>query len=727
MEKPWTNLATQEEVQLVKARSQDLRAPLKDDMANDEIFVSKDSIHILKHHGSYMQQNRDLKKKADRDKSYQFMLRLKVPVGEIPAQLFRELDDLSNKYGQGDLRATTRQAFQLHGVLKKNLPAVIADIANAGSNTYGGCGDINRNIMAPAVYFPNNPAYVYCMKYSMAIADLFKPMTESFKELWLDGKNAAKDEYWQEEIKEFNLDEVRAFDNGRGIITGHPVEPLYGKTYLPKKFKIAFTVPGDNSVDLYINDIGCVVITDPKKGGEVEGFNLAVGGGLGRTHKKEATFARAADHLGYVPKDKFMETLKAILAAQRDHGNREVRSNARMKYLVHKLGIDKFRDLVHSYLPEPWIEPWRELPPWEYKDWMGWHEQGDGKLFLGIPIDSGRVRDFEDGPQVKSALRAIVDRYDTDLILSPTQSILIKDIEPRHKVAIEELMSEHGVKLVEDVDALDRLAMACPALPLCGLAMTEAERVMPEYTARIRAQLIRQGLGEENIMMRMTGCPNGCARPYMAELAFVGDGQNSYQLWVAGSPNLDGRTGIPLLDKVKDTQMEETLEPLFAYWKEARTEGEAFGDFTHRIGKEGLLAYMDGYTATGKDLAAAESDAESDSDASIAPVVTQAELRAEMKGAQVTPAAEPAKPERRKDGVYYRNPVPHTNGTTPAPPPKPAGDAKIREVRAFRMFKGNPQWQVSWAADGAESWETFDKLDSAPARESALELQAAAK
>merc|ERR1719326_775117 len=251
-----------------------------------------------------------------------------------------------------------------------------------------------------------------------------------------------------------------------------------------------------------------------------------------------------------------------------------------------------------------------------------------------LPRHPHRLRPRKDTEEVqlKSALRAIVDRYDTDLILSPTQSLLVKDIEPRHKVAVEELLAAHGVKLVEEIDSLDRLAMACPALPLCGLAMTEAERRMPDYTRRIRAQLQRSGMGDEDIMIRMTGCPNGCARPYMAELAFVGDGKDTYQLWVAGSPNLDGRTGIPILDKVADKKMEETLAPLFAYWKEARQDGEKFGDFTHRIGKDGLLAYMDGYTVTAADLADPETDAESDSDVSIAPVVTQAELRAEMKG-----------------------------------------------------------------------------------------------
>jgi len=595
---PWTNLEKQEEVQLVKAASNDLREPLGADMKNDEIFVSKDSIHILKHHGSYMQQNRDLKKKSERDQSYQFMLRLKVPVGEIPAQLFRELDDLSNKYGQGDLRATTRQAFQLHGVLKSNLKQVIADIANAGSNTYGGCGDINRNIMAPPVFFPNNPAYSYCMQYSRAIADLFKPMTESFYELWLDGKKAEKVEYWQEDIQEFNLDEVRNFDNGNGIITGHPVEPLYGRTYLPKKFKITFTVPGDNSVDLYINDIGCVVIMEAD-GKTLKGFNIVVGGGMGRTHRKEETFARAADHLGFVKKEDFFEAMKAILAVQRDHGNREVRSSARLKYLVHTLGVDKFRSLVEKYHGKP-IEPWVPLPEWKFLDWLGWHEQGDGKLMLGVNIEQGRIRDTESAA-IKTCLRLLVDRYDLPMILTPSQSIVLRNIEPKDKYVIEGILKEHGLKMASELSGITRKSIACPAFPLCGLAMAEAERVQPEINARLVAKLESMGLGNTEFVTRTTGCPNGCARPYMAEIAFVGSGPGTYQLWLGGSPDQSERTGYATdIFKMKYDDLEATVEPIFAMYKSQRNAAdEAFGDFCYRMGWEAIKAFSESYSPGG--------------------------------------------------------------------------------------------------------------------------------
>jgi sulfite reductase (ferredoxin) len=653
-EQPWKVHGKMDGVEDVKAASGYHRAPLLQELEDLEATgLSKAATVIMKHHGSYVQANREVKGK----KTYQFMLRLKVPAGVIPADLYRLLDDFCDTYGQHDLRITTRQAFQIHGILKQDLKAVIGGIMNFGSSTISGCGDVSRNVMVPPAPINSvlRPEYRHAREWAFALADLFKPQSTAFSEIWLDGKKATTVEYWKKDYPK-GVDPVAAMhvDTGKGIITNDPVEPIYGDQYLPKKFKMAVTVPTDNSLDLYINDIGVVVITDPKKGGEVEGFNIVVGGGLGRTHKKEATFARAADHLGYVPKDKLMETLKAILATYRDYGNREVRANARLKYLVHKLGIDKYRDLVHAYLPEPWIEPWREIPPWEYKDWMGWHEQGDGKLFLGLPIDSGRVRDFEDGPKIKTALRKIVDNWNYDLVLSPTQSLLIKDIDPANKVEIEDLLREHNIPLVEEIDALDRLGMACPALPLCGLAVTEAERRLPNYTARIRAQLRRSGMGDENIMIRMTGCPNGCGRPYMTEIGFVGDGRDTYQLWVGGSPTLDGRTGFALMDRVKDKNMEETLAALFAYWRDSRSAGERFGDFTHRMGKEDILAFVKGYTVTEADLKDPEmydDNADSESDESIAeisPVMTQDQLNAEMA------AARPAGPEATKAAMDAR-------------------------------------------------------------------------
>ena len=520
------------------------------------------------------------------------MLRLKQPAGELPADLYRLIDDLSAKHGQGDLRATTRQCFQIHGILKGDLKTVISSIMNIGSSTVGACGDVNRNVMTTPAPFVA-PEYEYAREYSKIFAHLFRPMTPAFSEIWLDGEKAATVEVWGKEVEKHNVDEAMTYDSGRGIILDHPVEPIYGDRYLPRKFKIGVTVPGDNSLDLYTNDIGVVVITNDS--GELEGFNVMVGGGMGRTHNKENTFARAADHLGYIPKEDIMECLKAIVAAQRDHGNRDVRANARMKYLVHTLGIDNFRTLVESYYGKK-IDPWKEIQEWKYNDWMGWFEQGDGKLFYGLHIDNGRVKDEGDF-RLKTALRVIADRFDLPMILSPTQSLIFRDIDPKDKDAIEAVLAEHGIKPIEEVDPLSRLAMACPALPLCGLAQTEAERILPSYLERVRAVLDKMGLNDEEILIRMTGCPNGCARPYMAELAFVGDGPKSYQIWLGGSPVLT-RTAYPFMAKMNVDDLEKTLEPIFAMFIQQREEFEAFGDFCHRVGADAIEKFVESYAAS---------------------------------------------------------------------------------------------------------------------------------
>lgn len=533
-----------------------------------------------------MQSNREAKGKKD----YQFMLRLKQPAGELPAELFRLLDDLSANMGQGDLRATTRQCFQIHGILKGNLKTVISSIMNIGSSTVGACGDVSRNVMTTPAPFAT-PEYKYANEWSKVFAQLFRPMTPAFSEIWLDGEKAASVEYWSKDVAQYNVDENMVKDNGRGIILSDPVEPLYGDRYLPRKFKIGVTVPGDNSIDIYTNDIGCIVVTNEK--GELEGFNVMVGGGMGRTHNKETTFARAADHLGYVPKDDMMELMKSILASQRDHGNRDVRANARMKYLVHTLGIDNFRSLVESYFGKK-IQPWREIEDFKYNDWMGWWEQGDGKLFYGLHIDNGRVKDDGDF-RLKTCLRVLVDKFNLNMIISPTQSIIFRDIDPKDKAEIESIMVAHGLKPLEQVDPLARLAMACPALPLCGLAQTEAERRMPSYIERMRAVINKMNIPDEEILMRMTGCPNGCARPYMAELAFVGDGPNSYQIWLGGSPVLT-RTAYPYIAKMDDGDLEATVEPILAMFIQQRQAFEAFGDFCHRVGAEAIESYASSYT-----------------------------------------------------------------------------------------------------------------------------------
>ena len=577
-------------IESVKINSNYLRDPLQEEMKNEEIFVSHDAVICLKYHGSYQQDNRDLRKRGEQ-KKYSFMLRLKCPAGEIPPHLHKTLDDLCDKYGQQDLRITTRQAWQLHSVLKGDLGTVIKTINDVGSSTIGACGDVSRNVMTSPAPLAT-AEYKYMRTWAQVMAQLFKPMAPALTQIWegekSDATKVASMEYWEKELQDqgFDIQKEMLKDTGKGIIIPDATEPIYGDKYLPKKFKMAVTVPGDNSLDLYINDIGLVVIVDEKTQ-ELEGFNVVVGGGMGRTHNKEQTFARAADHLGFVPKENIMEVCKAILAAQRDHGNREIRANARMKYLVHTLGIDDFRSLVETYLEDDMkIQPWRDMIAWEYKDWMGWHEQGDGNLFLGINIVQGRLRDFDDGPKYKTAVRKIIDEFGLTTVLTPTQSLLFKDVPVFAKARINAILKENSVPQIEEIDPLTRLSIACPAMPMCGLAVTEAERRMPEFVEMTRELLDELHINGDDMMMRMTGCPNGCARPYMAELALVGDGPDMYQIWLGGSPNLEERTGYALKDRVKYANMKDFLRPIFTFWRDNRYENEAFGDFCYRMGPD---------------------------------------------------------------------------------------------------------------------------------------------
>eukprot|EP00179_Madagascaria_erythrocladioides_P011584 CAMPEP_0198370374 /NCGR_PEP_ID=MMETSP1450-20131203/156683_1 /TAXON_ID=753684 ORGANISM="Madagascaria erythrocladiodes, Strain CCMP3234" /NCGR_SAMPLE_ID=MMETSP1450 /ASSEMBLY_ACC=CAM_ASM_001115 /LENGTH=650 /DNA_ID=CAMNT_0044077915 /DNA_START=252 /DNA_END=2204 /DNA_ORIENTATION=+ len=574
-------------VEYIKTDSNQLRFPLNEELYNDEIFITEKAIQVMKFHGSYQQDDRD-QRRPGQQKKYQFMLRLKMPAGEMPAEMYQVLDDLSDECGNHTLRATTRSAWQMHGVLKSDLKTVFSRIMNKGGGTLGACGDLNRNIVATPAPLVAAP-YADARYYSRYFAELLAPQTGAFAELWLDGEKAATVESWKHDL---DMEAIRAKmreDNGTGVSFPDKEEPIYGETYLPRKFKMGITVPGDNSIDIYTQDIGLVVMHD--RSGNLQGFNVMVGGGMGRTHNKEATFARTADHLGYVAKDKIADLIKAIVATQRDHGNREVRANARMKYLVHKVGIDEFRRMVEGYFGEK-IEPYRDLPPWKYMDWLGWHEQGDGKLFYGLFVENGRIKD--DGEfRLKTALRQVVDAYGLDLTVSPNQNVILRNIDPERKKDIDAIFREHGVKPNESHSINKITSMACPAFPLCGLAITEAERHMPDVVARVDSMLIGMGLAT-NVTMRMTGCPNGCARPYMAELGLVGSGPNMYQVWLGACPN-QTRISWPYLDKVKDADLEATLEPVFAFYKSKRKRREAFGDFCDRVGKEAISKYAETY------------------------------------------------------------------------------------------------------------------------------------
>lgn len=584
--KPNTNETSQKKpskLEGIKERSNFLREPVATELLQDTTHFSEEAIQILKFHGSYQQDNRDNRVKGQ-EKDYQFMLRTRNPGGFIPPELYLTLDQLSDRYGNHTLRVTTRQGFQIHGILKKNLKATVAAIVGSMGSTLGACGDLNRNVMAPPAPYKNRPDYRLAQQYADNIADLLRPQTEAYYEIWLDGEKAIT----AEEAPEVVAARQRSA-NGTVFQAGE--EPIYGTHYMPRKFKCAVTVPGDNSVDIYTQDVTLVVIADEQ--GELQGFNVLVGGGMGRTHNKEETFARLADPIGYVDKVDVYDLLKAVVSTQRDYGDRVNRRHARMKYLINDWGVEKFREVLEGYFGKA-VEPFKTLPEWQYQDYLGWHEQGDGKLFVGLSIENGRV--YDNGKlQLRTALREIEQRFHLPMRLTANHNVILYEINPADQAEIQRILDRCGIQSAEEIDPLVRYAMACPALPTCGLAVTESERIIPSILARLRSLLKRLGLGNEHFVVRMTGCPNGCARPYMAELGFVGSAPGAYQIWLGGSPN-QTRLARPYEQKLKETDLEAGLEPLFAYFKQDRNVGESFGDFCDRVGFDALRQFAATYT-----------------------------------------------------------------------------------------------------------------------------------
>ncbi|MGB3514293.1 MAG: sulfite reductase, ferredoxin dependent [Microcoleaceae cyanobacterium] len=569
----------------IKERSNLLREPLATQLLEDTTHFSEEAIQILKFHGSYQQDNRDNRVKGQ-EKDYQMMLRTRNPGGFIPPQLYLTLNSLSDEYGNSTLRVTTRQGFQLHGVLKKNLKTVISSIIKNMGSTLGACGDINRNVMSPPAPYKNRPEYQYAKDYANKIADLLTPQTGAYYEIWLDGEKVIS----AEEDPEVKAARQR---NANGTIFANSEEPIYGTHYMPRKFKCAVTVPGDNSIDLYTQDVSLVVITN--EAGELAGFNVIAGGGLGRTHRKEETFPCLAQEIGYVAKEDIYDLIKAIVATQRDYGDRSNRRHARMKYLIHDWGVEKFKAKVEEYFGKS-LAPFKSLPEWKYLDFLGWHQQGDGKLFLGISVENGRIKD--EGPfQLKTALLKIIQQFQLPMLLTANHNIILYEIEPSQQRAIEEILIQHGIKKEKDIDPLVRYGMACPAFPTCGLAITESERALPGIMGQIRLLLDKVGLAQEHFVIRMTGCPNGCARPYMAELGFVGSAPESYQIWLGGSPN-QTRLAKTYTDQLHINKLEAELEAIFVYFKQQRQPDESFGDFCNRVGIEAIRQFVTNYQSS---------------------------------------------------------------------------------------------------------------------------------
>lgn len=584
-----TSTPKKSKVETIKEESLGLRGTIAAELADASTdHVKDDTTNLLKFHGTYQQDNRDLRKARRKEglgKAFSFMVRNRIPGGKMTAPQFLGELDIADELGSGTIRITTRQSIQLHGVVKNDLWETIHRINEIRLSTQSACGDVTRNVCCcPA---PLDSLRDELQKLTDEIAEHVRPRTSSYHEIWIKDPDTGDEE----------------------LVSGRRVEaepePIYGKAYMPRKFKIGIGLCHDNCIDIYSHDLGVLTVTE---GDRILGFNILVGGSMGTTPSKTECFPAIGKRMAFVTRDELLPVITAVMLVQRDFGNRADRSQARMKYLIHEWGLPKFKAKVEEYLTQseqicgvPTNMVRRPLPgphPADvtgHQDHLGWHQQHDGKWFLGLPIENGRVKD--DGElRLKSALRKLF----TDLVptarLTMHQNILLCDLEERQKPEIDRILAEYGVLAVNQISNARRFAFACPALPTCGLSVTESERVMPLVISELEDTLAELGLDDEQFAVHMTGCPNGCARPYNCDIGLVGrsvdgkTGEGKYMIFVGG--NLIGtRMNATYKDLVPMTQIVSELRPLLLYYKQSHQDGETLGDFCHRIGIEELLRF----------------------------------------------------------------------------------------------------------------------------------------
>jgi len=510
---------------------------------------SNDDGQFLKFHGIYQQDDRDLRKTG---KKFMFMIRGRIASGILTADQYRVYDDLATQYANNTLRLTSRQSIQFHGVVKSGLGPLMKRINDALMTTLAACGDVNRNVMAPPT--PVTESWMEEVHAdSQCLSDALLPTTPSYNAIWVEGV-------------QLNLADHQSHD-----------DPLYGKTYLPRKFKTAFAVPPLNDVDLFTNCLGFIAIEEE---GKLLGYNLTAGGGLGMSHNNPNTYPRKADVIGFLKRDQVEAVAKAVLTVHRDFGDRTDRKHARLKYVLEEKGVAWFRQELESRLGFALEDP----RPYRFErqgDRFGWHKQADGRSFLGLFVETGRIKDTDE-IRLKSALRKVVDTYDTQVRLTPSQNVILVNILPEQVEGIDQILKEHGVPTTHEKSPIRSATMACPALPTCGLALAESERYLPGLIDRVEGLLQSRGMDREEIIVRMTGCPNGCARPYMAELGFVGRAPRKYNVYVGGNES-GTRLNRVYLESVKDEEMESVLGGMLDRFKEGRQDGERFGDWSARV------------------------------------------------------------------------------------------------------------------------------------------------
>jgi sulfite reductase (ferredoxin) len=541
----------------IKQQSRQLRGHIARDLADTGTPFDKEGYSLLKFHGIYQGYDRDsatARKQRGDDKLWQFMVRVRIPGGRLTAEQYLALDGLADRYADGSLRITTRQSIQFHGVVKPGLKSAIAEINGALLTTLAACGDVVRTVTtSPAPI--RDPVHDRLEAETRRLSSYLLPRTRAYCEIWVDGAPWHDNEGATQES-----------------------DPLYGDRYLPRKFKIGLAIPEDNTIDVLTNDLAIVALFE---GDRLAGYNFLLGGGHGMTHNNANTYPRLASPVAFVEPEDLLEAAAAVVRLHRDHGDRGNRRHARLKYVIAENGEDWARERLSEYLGKP-LQSCREMPSFVVPDHLGWHEQGDGRFYLGIPVSSGRIVG-----KVRTALREIVSRFRCDPILMPSQDILLSDIRPEDRGGIEGSLLAYGVRLADDMLPAERWTLACPALPSCGLALTEAERVRDGIVVAIEEKLQLYGLERERLSIRITGCPNGCARPYTGDIGIVGRMPGYYALFVGG--DFEGtRLNSPLADKVPLHGIAEVLDPLFALYAADRATREGFGDFCHRIGMPAL-------------------------------------------------------------------------------------------------------------------------------------------
>lgn len=551
----------------LKESSSFLRGTILEGLA-DQVTgsISADDTQLTKFHGTYQQDDRDVRaerRKKKLEQAFIFMIRVRAPGGVVTPAQWLEMDRLADDYANGTLKLTTRQAFQFHGVLKGNLKQTIREVNESLLDTIAACGDVNRNVMCnPNPY--QSQVHQEVQEIVEAVSLHLTPRTRAYPEIWLDG----------EPVPGSVIEEVCRLPRGED----GEEEPIYGKTYLPRKFKIAFAIPPSNDVDVFAHDLGFVAIMEEDR---LVGFNVTVGGGMGMTHGNVKTYPRVADVMGFCRPDQVVAVSEGVVKAQRDWGERGDRAHARVKYTVEDLGLDRFRQEVESHLDFTLEKP-REFRFEHNGDRYGWVEGVNGKHHLTLFVQNGRVFDRGDW-RMKSGLRELAKVHAGDFRLTPNQNLTIGNVSAEAKKGVDRILRDHGILEAHRNSGLRLNSMACVALPTCGLALAESERYLPDLVTELEAVLEKAGLREDAITIRMTGCPNGCARPYLAEIGFVGKTPGKYNLYLGAA--FDGsRLNKLYRENLTTPEIISALEPLIMDYAKQRDEGERFGDFLIRTG-----------------------------------------------------------------------------------------------------------------------------------------------